>query len=246
MELQGIITPLHGGRGPGPAGPPSDSPHGGLHGAPPLPRGLQQAILQEPDVLRCEYLTGQLDFILRVSVSSHAHLQALHQRISRMPGVAPSPATMCWRPSRICDAPAAPRRAPPAPSGAGGPFSAVRTPPRPRKISPLPAFYLSKPGFLDIMIYNTLLSELFRSAPRPKGALSHETTHPMDGLILSLALVMTAVFPTRAAEEGVPFSDFRIDAGGMDFLEQQVPSTSTARTRPALFRWTTPSSTPAP
>ena len=49
---------------------------------------FKQAILQEPDVLRCEYLTGQLDFILRVSVSSHAHLQALHQRISRMPGVA--------------------------------------------------------------------------------------------------------------------------------------------------------------
>ena len=45
---------------------------------------------------------------------------------------------------------------------------------------------------------------------------------PWMGLILSLALVMTAVFPARAAEEEVPFSDFRIDAGGMDFLEQQV------------------------
>lgn len=49
---------------------------------------FKRAMLQEPDVLRCEYLTGQLDFILRVSVSSHTHLQTLHQRISSMPGVA--------------------------------------------------------------------------------------------------------------------------------------------------------------
>ena len=49
---------------------------------------FKEAMLQEPDVLRCEYLTGQMDFLLRVSVSSHAHLQSLHQRISHLPGVA--------------------------------------------------------------------------------------------------------------------------------------------------------------
>ena len=48
---------------------------------------FKQAMLQEPQVMRCEYLTGQVDFILRVSVSSHAELQALHQRISKNPGV---------------------------------------------------------------------------------------------------------------------------------------------------------------
>lgn len=48
---------------------------------------FKKAILNEPEVLRCEYLTGQPDFILRVSVASNAELQAFHQRISSMPGV---------------------------------------------------------------------------------------------------------------------------------------------------------------
>jgi len=49
---------------------------------------FKKAILQEPDVIRCEYLTGQVDFILRVSVASHLQLQELHQRIFHIPGVA--------------------------------------------------------------------------------------------------------------------------------------------------------------
>ena len=48
---------------------------------------FKKAILQENEVLSCDYLTGQPDFILRVSVASHAHLQELHLRISNMPGV---------------------------------------------------------------------------------------------------------------------------------------------------------------
>jgi len=48
---------------------------------------FKQAMLQEQEVIRCEYLTGQVDFILRVAVASHADLQALHQRISKRPGV---------------------------------------------------------------------------------------------------------------------------------------------------------------
>ena len=49
---------------------------------------FKQAIQREKAVQRCEYLTGQMDFMLQVSVASHAQLQELHQRISGMPGVA--------------------------------------------------------------------------------------------------------------------------------------------------------------
>ena len=48
---------------------------------------FKKAVMREDDVLCCDYLTGQPDFILRVSVASHSHLQALHMRMSNMPGV---------------------------------------------------------------------------------------------------------------------------------------------------------------
>ena len=49
---------------------------------------FKQAILREKDVQRCEYLTGQMDFILQISGASHLQLQELHRRISGRPGVA--------------------------------------------------------------------------------------------------------------------------------------------------------------
>ena len=88
MELQGIITRYTVVVDQAQLGRPLTLLMGVSMEHPRYHEAFKQAILQEPDVLRCEYLTGQLDFILRVSVSSHAHLQALHQRISRMPGVA--------------------------------------------------------------------------------------------------------------------------------------------------------------
>lgn len=49
---------------------------------------FEQKIKEEPDVISCEYLTGNMDYLLRVTAQSHQHLQDLHHRIAMMEGVA--------------------------------------------------------------------------------------------------------------------------------------------------------------
>lgn len=49
---------------------------------------FERSIKEEPDVTSCEYLTGSMDYLLRVTAQSHEHLQNLHHRIAMMEGVA--------------------------------------------------------------------------------------------------------------------------------------------------------------
>lgn len=49
---------------------------------------FERKILEEPDVVECEYLTGNMDYLLRVTAQSHEHLQDLHHRIAVLEGVA--------------------------------------------------------------------------------------------------------------------------------------------------------------
>ncbi len=49
---------------------------------------FEEKIKAEPDVVCCEYLTGNMDYLLRVTAQSHQHLQDLHHRIAMMEGVA--------------------------------------------------------------------------------------------------------------------------------------------------------------
>ena len=49
---------------------------------------FEEKIKAEPDVICCEYLTGNMDYLLRVTAQSHQHLQDLHHRIAMMEGVA--------------------------------------------------------------------------------------------------------------------------------------------------------------
>lgn len=88
MEEQGIILRYAAVVDPGKLGKPLTLLMGVTMEHPRYHEGFKKAMAQEPDVTRCEYLTGELDFILRVSVASHAQLRELHQRISAMPGVA--------------------------------------------------------------------------------------------------------------------------------------------------------------
>lgn len=88
MEEQGIITRYTAIVDQAKLGRPLTLLMGVSMEHPRYHEAFKKAVLREADVLRCEYVTGQMDFILRVSVSSHAQLQALHQRISNMPGVA--------------------------------------------------------------------------------------------------------------------------------------------------------------
>lgn len=48
---------------------------------------FEQKIKEEPDVICCEYLTGNMDYLLRVTAQSHEHLQNLHHRIAMLEGV---------------------------------------------------------------------------------------------------------------------------------------------------------------
>lgn len=48
---------------------------------------FEKRIKEEPDVVCCEYLTGSVDYLLRVTAQSHQHLQDLHHRIAMMEGV---------------------------------------------------------------------------------------------------------------------------------------------------------------
>lgn len=88
MEEQGIILRYAAVVDPGKLGKPLTLLMGVTMEHPRYHEGFKKAMAQEPDVTRCEYLTGELDFILRLSVASHAQLRELHQRISAMPGVA--------------------------------------------------------------------------------------------------------------------------------------------------------------
>ena len=88
MEEQGIILRYAAVVDPSKLGKPLTLLMGVTMEHPRYHEGFKKAMAQEPDVTRCEYLTGELDFILRVSVASHAQLRELHQRISAMPGVA--------------------------------------------------------------------------------------------------------------------------------------------------------------
>ena len=88
MEEQGIILRYAAVVDPGKLGKPLTLLMGVTMEHPRYHEGVKKAMAQEPDVTRCEYLTGELDFILRLSVASHAQLRELHQRISAMPGVA--------------------------------------------------------------------------------------------------------------------------------------------------------------
>lgn len=88
MEEQGIITRYAAVVDQSKLGRPLTLLMGVSMEHPRYHEGFKRAIAQEPNVTRCEYLTGELDFILRVSAASHAQLQELHQRISAMPGVA--------------------------------------------------------------------------------------------------------------------------------------------------------------
>ena len=88
MEEQGIILRYAAVVDPSKLGKPLTLLMGVTMEHPRYHEGFKKAMAQEPDVTRCEYLTGELDFILRLSVASHAQLRELHQRISAMPGVA--------------------------------------------------------------------------------------------------------------------------------------------------------------
>jgi len=48
---------------------------------------FEARIREEEDVIDCEYLTGNMDYLLRVTAESHQHLQNLHHRIAMMEGV---------------------------------------------------------------------------------------------------------------------------------------------------------------
>lgn len=50
--------------------------------------GFKAAIIEEPAVQRCDYVTGPYDYLLWLSVTSHNQLKELHQQISTMQGVA--------------------------------------------------------------------------------------------------------------------------------------------------------------
>ena len=50
--------------------------------------GFEERMQAEPEVLSCEYLTGSMDYLLRVSTESNKRLQDLHRRITSIDGVA--------------------------------------------------------------------------------------------------------------------------------------------------------------
>ena len=87
MESQGIITRYTAVLDHSQLGRPLTLLIGVSMEHPKYHAAFKKAVLDDPDIMRCEYLTGKLDFILRVSVASHTELQLLHQRIANMPGV---------------------------------------------------------------------------------------------------------------------------------------------------------------
>ncbi len=48
---------------------------------------LTEALLDEPDVVECFTVTGDVDFMARISATSPEHFQQIHHRISRLEGV---------------------------------------------------------------------------------------------------------------------------------------------------------------
>ena len=88
MESQGIITRYTAVVDQSLLGKPLTLLIGVSMEHPKYHAAFKSAIIADEDVTHCEYLTGKFDFLLRVTVASHAKLQSLHQRISNMPGVA--------------------------------------------------------------------------------------------------------------------------------------------------------------
>ena len=48
---------------------------------------LSEAIMEDPNVVECYTLTGDVDYMARVSARSPEHFQQIHRRIARMDGV---------------------------------------------------------------------------------------------------------------------------------------------------------------
>lgn len=45
------------------------------------------AVLKNPNVVECYYLTGDFDFVLKISCSSSEHLESIHREIKNLTGV---------------------------------------------------------------------------------------------------------------------------------------------------------------
>ncbi|MDD7447257.1 MAG: Lrp/AsnC family transcriptional regulator [Clostridiales bacterium] len=48
---------------------------------------LTEALMDDPNVVECVTLTGDMDFMARVSATSPEHFQQIHHRISQLEGV---------------------------------------------------------------------------------------------------------------------------------------------------------------
>ena len=46
-----------------------------------------EVILEHPNILDCYYLTGDYDFVLKISCSSSDELESIHRTIKSIPGV---------------------------------------------------------------------------------------------------------------------------------------------------------------
>ena len=60
-------------------------------------RDFEKAVLRIPEVLECQLMTGQQDYILRVAARSAEDYEHIHHRLARLPGVATLQSSLALR-----------------------------------------------------------------------------------------------------------------------------------------------------
>ncbi|MEM9988871.1 MAG: Lrp/AsnC family transcriptional regulator [Pseudomonadota bacterium] len=60
-------------------------------------REFEEALLRIPEVLECQLMTGQNDYILRVAAKSTEDYEETHHRLARLPGVSTIQSSLALR-----------------------------------------------------------------------------------------------------------------------------------------------------